>query len=213
MVVSRRSSTMRKVGIARKAAARNAGAPGSENMIDITDENLATTASVLGGMVGLLCGGAGLGVALFAGTAYFAREEDSDVSNVINGVARKGLETVNFARYIDGKYYITNSIGTAASEALKNVSDVQAFDEVGNSIQKFDKEMGIQTALGSTLTSASDMAAQSVTIARNWNSQNNLAEQIGKKIGEAFESSAWWTLMVGLAAIDIIAGPVFPAVF
>jgi len=86
---------MRKVGIARTAAARNAGAPGSENMIDITDENLATTASVLGGMVGLLCGGAGLGVALFAGTAYFAREEDSDVSNIINGVARKGLETVN----------------------------------------------------------------------------------------------------------------------
>jgi len=93
------------------------------------------------------------------------------------------------------------------------VSDVQAFDEVGSAIQKFDKETGIQRALGSTITSASDMAAQSVTTATKWSTQTNLGEQIGKKIGEAFESSAWWTLMVGLATIDIIAGPVFPTVF
>jgi len=168
----------------------------STALIKVTEESKVTTASVIGGVAGLLVGGVWVGGALFAATAYLAKKDDDDVSKAIKGLASTGLEAVNFAGYLGDKYDVTSSIGTAMSSALTDArknsdtsSVIEFFDNVGEAITKFDQDVGVKDTVGSAVTSASDLASQAVTKALELNDQYKITDKIGDKIKEVTDEA------------------------
>lgn len=186
---STRAATLRGARTSMHAEAEEAKT--SVALIKVTEESKVTTASVIGGVAGLLVGGVWVGGALFAATAYLARKEDDDVSKAIKGVASTGLEAINFAGYLGDKYDVTSSIGTAMTDALSDArknsdtsSVIEFFDGIGEAVTKFDQDVGIKDTVGNAVTSASDLASQAVSKALELNDQYKITDQIADKIKE-----------------------------
>jgi len=175
--------------------------PASESvaLVKVTEESKMTTASILGGLAGLLVGGVWVGAAVFAGASYYARKgEDDDITKTLKSVAASGLEVVNFGAAINEKYTVTDKLGSAISGALEGaksgenkeaVSTVTgALAGVKDAIQNLDNEIGIKDTLGNLATSASELAAQAVDKAVELNKEYKVTDQISAKIEEVTKS-------------------------
>lgn len=183
-----------------QAEPKSAPAGSSVSLVTVTEESKITTASLIGGVAGLLVGGIWLGGALFAATSYLARKEDDDVSKALKGVASGGLEVVNFAASVNDKYMVTEKVGSAFSEAIgsaknknnpdsEGVAGIAGFlDTVVNSVKSLDKDIGIKDTLGDLAVSASDLAAQAVDKVVELNKEYKITDQISEKIQEASKS-------------------------
>lgn len=178
--------------------AEEAAAPApspSYALVKVTDESSMTTASVLGGVVGLLVGGIWVGGAAFAAASYFARK-DSDLASGLKGVAASGLEALNFGAYVTDKYEVTGKIGSSFNSVLDNAKESASTKEaattvsgilsgVGDAIDSVDKDIGIKDTIGTVLMSGSELAAQAVDKAVELNEQYKVTDQIVEKITEA----------------------------
>lgn len=176
----------------RVAVHAEAEAKESVALVKITEESSKTTASVLGGVLGLLIGGIWVGGTLFTISSYLARKEDNDISKALKGVAAGSLEALNFTDYLNNKYTVTDKVGSALSDALekqKAGSNAQAAESVGSfldaagkAISDADKDIGLKSTLGNLVTSASDLAFQALDKAVELNDQYKITDQIKEKI-------------------------------
>jgi len=166
-------------------------------LVKVTEENKVTTASVLGGLAGLLVGGVWVGAGLFAAGAYLARkggEGDDDVSKALKGVAAGSIEALNFGAYLNDKYTVTDRLGGAISDAIgsakKSSSGETAaaasgfVDGVVDTIKAADREVDFKTTFGTLAASASDLAYQAVDKAVELNGQYKISDQIAEKLSE-----------------------------
>jgi hypothetical protein len=182
---------------AEEAAAPAAPAPSpSVALVKVTDESAMTTASVLGGVLGLLVGGVWVGGAAFAAASFFARKQDSDLATGLKGVAASGLEALNFGAYLNDKYEVTGSVGSSFSSVIDNAKTADNTKEaastvsgilsgVGEAIDSVDKDVGIKDTIGTVLMSGSELAASAVDKAFELNEQYKVTDQIVEKITEA----------------------------
>jgi len=153
-----------------------------------------TTASILGGLAGFLVGGIWVGGALFAVTSYLSRRDDDDISKALKGVAKSGLEAVNFGGYLNDKYAVTTSVSSTISGAVDNAktgsskeaveSVTSALDGVAGAIQAVDQDVGIKDTVGGFATTASDVAFQAVDKVVSANDEYKITDQIKAKIDE-----------------------------
>lgn len=187
---------------AEEAAATPAPAPApspspSVALVKVTEENKVATASVLGGLAGLLLGGVWVGAGLFAAGAYVSRREDSDASKALKGIASGSLEVVNFGAYLNDKFAVTDKLGSAISEAVGSAkassgSSSESLDSVTGVFQgavdafkAADEDIDFKTTLGTLVTSASDLASQAVEKVVEVNDTYKITDQIKEKIDEA----------------------------
>merc|ERR1719188_1688240 len=169
------------------------------SLVKVTDENVKTTASLLGGLVGTLVGGIWVGGALFAAASYFTRKDDDDISKALKGVASAGLEAINFGAAMNDKYTVTGKIGGAFSDAVDKVktdSTKATFaqvedvaDNIKGAIKSVDDDIGIKDTIGTLATSASDLAYQAVDKVVDLEKQYKVTDQIKEKIEEVTKSS------------------------
>eukprot|EP00418_Pyrodinium_bahamense_P078136 CAMPEP_0179055932 /NCGR_PEP_ID=MMETSP0796-20121207/23553_1 /TAXON_ID=73915 /ORGANISM="Pyrodinium bahamense, Strain pbaha01" /LENGTH=248 /DNA_ID=CAMNT_0020752595 /DNA_START=20 /DNA_END=766 /DNA_ORIENTATION=- len=198
-------ATMQGRAAARAAEGEPAPTPApapagsSTALVKVTEENKMTTASLLGGLAGLLVGGVWVGGAAFAAASYLARkEDDDDVSKALKGVASGGLEVLNFGAQVNDKYMVTDKLGNAISSALESaksgeskeaVSSVTGFFEgISSTIASVDRDIGIKDTLGQLTTNASELAFQAVDKAVELNREYKVTDQIAAKIEEATKS-------------------------
>lgn len=176
------------------AAAAPAPAPAPKEsvaLVKITEESSKTTASILGGALGLLLGGVWLGGTLFTISSYLARKEDSDVSKALKGIAAGSLEALNFTAYLNDKYAVTTKVSDAFAEAIKNQDTETSnsvssfFDGVKQAVDSLDKDIGLKKTFGDLATSASDLAFQALDKAVELNDKYKISDQIKEKIDEA----------------------------
>lgn len=191
-----------RVALYAEAAPAPAPAPSGESvaLVKITEESSMTTASVLGGVAGLLIGGVWVGGALFAASSYLARKEDSDVSKALKGIAAGSLEALNFSSYVNDKYTVTGKIGSAITDAVnsaKTGNNKETFDSIDKfvdgakeAIDSVDKDIGIKDTIGSVATSASELAFQAVEKVIELNDQYKITDQLKDKIDEATKSTS-----------------------
>jgi hypothetical protein len=165
----------------------------STALVKVTEENKATTASVLGFVAGILTGGVWVGAAAFAASSYLSRKDD-DVSTALKGIAATGLEAVNFGAYLSEKYEVSDKVGSAFDsvlesnpEAKKSVSS--AWDGISEAYETIDKDVGIKDTLGTILISGSELAQQAVQKAVDLNEQYKITDQIGEKVSEAIDQA------------------------
>jgi len=185
------------VALRAEPAASAASPSPSVALVKVTEESKATTASVLGGLAGLLVGGVWVGAGLFAAGAYLSRKEDSDVAKALKGVASGGLEVVNFGAYLNDKYTVTDRIGSALSDALgeadtgsESRESVSSFARsVTDAVKSADQEIGFKDTIGQIATSASDLACQAVDKVVELNMQYKVTDQIAEKINEAIDGA------------------------
>merc|ERR1711948_157574 len=152
------------------------------------------TASVLGGLAGLLVGGVWVGAGLFTAGAYFARKDD-DVSKALKGVAAGGMEALNFVSYLNDKYTVTDKFGSAISDAIdsaKSSSNSESTEAISGflggvvgTVKEADKDIDFKGTFGTLAMSASDLANQAVEKAVEVNEKYKLVDQIKEKIDEA----------------------------
>jgi hypothetical protein len=163
-------------------------------LVKVSEENAITTASLLGGTVGLLTGGVWVGAALFAASSYLSRQEDSDVSTALKGVSSTALETLNFGAYLNDKYAVTSTISDSFASALesspqakKSVDD--AWSGVSEAYSSVDQDVGIKDTLGTILASGSELASQAIDKVVELNDQYKVTDQIGEKISEVIDKA------------------------
>jgi len=185
---------MRMAEEAEAAAPAPAPSP-SVALVKVTEESAITTAGVLGGVVGLLLGGVWVGGALFATTSYLAKREDDDIAKAFKGVASSGLEALNFGAYLNDKYEVTGSLGSAITNAVDSAKQnestkesvttvTSALDGVKEAIDTFDKDVGIKDTFGTILTSGTDLAFQAVDKVIKLNEEYKVTDKIVEKFEE-----------------------------
>jgi len=157
-------------------------------------ENAITTASLLGGTVGLLTGGVWVGAALFAASSYLSRQEESDLSTALKGVSTTALETLNFGAYLNDKYAVTNTISDSFASALESSPEAKksvddAWSGVSEAYNSVDQDVGIKDTLGTILASGSELASQAIDKAVELNDQYKVTDQIGEKISEVIDKA------------------------
>mmetsp|Transcript_75202 Transcript_75202/g.119424 ORF Transcript_75202/g.119424 Transcript_75202/m.119424 type:complete len:244 (-) Transcript_75202:239-970(-) len=178
-----------------KAETPKAETPKSVALVQVTKENTIATASVLGGLTGLLLGGFWIGAAGFVATSYLAKKEDDDVSTVLKGVSSASLEALNFVDYLNQKYEVSGQVGAALSDALdtsegETSSSVKsALGTVNGAIDSFDKDIGIRETLGGLVLAGSDLANQLATKVVELNTEYKVTDQLKSKIDEAMDKS------------------------
>lgn len=154
-------------------------------IVKVTEENKITTASVIGGIAGLLIGGVWVGGALFTISSYLARKKDDDVAAALKGVAAGSMEALNFVGYLNDKYTVTDKIGSALDDALKNSGDVaSAVKTAGDAVKAFDKDVGIKDSLGGILAASSDLLSQALDKAVELDKEYKVIDQVKAKIDE-----------------------------
>eukprot|EP00929_Paragymnodinium_shiwhaense_P104312 TRINITY_DN6863_c0_g1_i1.p1 TRINITY_DN6863_c0_g1~~TRINITY_DN6863_c0_g1_i1.p1 ORF type:complete len:348 (+),score=88.61 TRINITY_DN6863_c0_g1_i1:107-1150(+) len=139
-------------------------------IIKLTEENIMTTAGLLGGLLGLFVGGFWLGAAVFASFSYMSREQkDNTFSKGLRGIARGTIEVLNYTAKMDEKYELTNKVGdgfTKVAEKAKQEKQTSGFGQfvsnMGEAMQAFDKDVGIMRTAGTITSSASDVAASAL---------------------------------------------------
>mmetsp|Transcript_148871 Transcript_148871/g.387114 ORF Transcript_148871/g.387114 Transcript_148871/m.387114 type:complete len:249 (-) Transcript_148871:146-892(-) len=189
-------------GVARHAEGAGAPSPSpSVALVKVTEESKVTTASLLGGLAGLLVGGVWVGAGLFAAGSYLARKEDSDLSKALKGVASGGLEVLNFGAYLNDKYAVTDKLGSAISEAVDSATEASGsskdsadsasgfFKGLADAVRAADEDIDFKGTFGTLTTSASDLANQAVEKAVQVNEQYKITDQIKEKIDEATEGA------------------------
>lgn len=177
---------------AEKAPAPAAAPKTSTALVPMTEENIITTAGLLGGIVGLLVGGVWIGGALFAAASYFAREDD-DIGKALKGIAVGGMEAINFSANVNEKYTVTDKVGKTISEAAeKAIQDEEQLDSIkgtwsqaASAVDKLDKDINIKSTVGSLLVGAGDIASQAVKKGVELNTQYKVTDQIKAKIEES----------------------------
>jgi len=186
-----RTEHARRTSLRAEAAASPSPSP-SVALVKVTEENKMTTASVLGGLAGLLVGGVWVGAGLFAAGSYLTRKDD-DIAKALKGVASGSLEVLNFGGYLNDKYTVTDKIGSAFNEALESTSSGSSSTDsvsgfvtgVVDAVKTADKDIGFKDTLGQLASSASDLAYQAVEKAVDLNAQYKITDQIKEKIDEA----------------------------
>jgi len=191
---------MRAVPVPRSpvvAHAEAAPAPtpsSSVALVNVNEENKLTTASLIGGVAGLLVGGLWVGVGLFAAASYLSRNDtSSDVSKVLTGISGAGLEAVNFAAGVESKYEVTGKVGDVFSDALESAKkkpkqkvvarSMSTFaNAVGGYLHSVDKDMGVKDALGDFLTAASEIAYSTVASVVEFSHKYNVTDRIKERI-------------------------------
>jgi len=176
----------------RSVALRAEDSKKSVALVKVTEENAITTASLLGGVVGVLTGGVWVGAALFTATSYLSRKEDSDLSDALKGVSTAAIETLNFGAYINDKYTVTGQISDAFSNALESSPSAkksidEAWSGVSKAYESVDQDVGIKDTLGTILLSGSELASQAVDKVVELNDQYKVTEQISEKLSEAID--------------------------
>mmetsp|Transcript_77336 Transcript_77336/g.216173 ORF Transcript_77336/g.216173 Transcript_77336/m.216173 type:complete len:227 (-) Transcript_77336:478-1158(-) len=161
-------------------------------LVKVTEENAITTASLLGGTVGLLTGGVWIGAALFAVSSYLSRQEDSDVSKALKGVSSTALEALNFGAYLNDKYAVTSTVSDSFASALESNPETKktiddAWSGVKDAYTSVDQDVGIKDTLGTILASGSELASQAVDKAVELNNKYKFVDQIGEKISEVID--------------------------
>jgi len=176
--------------VAALAAAEKDDAPkdsgASSALVAVTEDTKITAASVLGGVAGLLVGGVWIGAALFAATAFVARQ-DNDASKALKGTAGGALEALNFGSYLNDRYDVTGKVGGAITDAVEKTDSKDAKNllaTVKQTASDADKELNLKSTAGSFVTSASDLAAQVVGKATELNEKYQITDQIGSKISQ-----------------------------
>jgi len=183
---ARAGAPHRQVFVRAEDTASSSGS--SVSIVKMTEENKMTTASVLGGVLGLLLGGVWVGAATFAASSYLSRREDDDFSKALKGVAAGGLEVLNFGGYVNEKYAVTGQIGSAIENALGDDAK-KSLRNVVESVEAVDKDVGFKETFGSLCTNASELATKAVTKAVEVNEEYKISEQIVDKVKEATQSA------------------------
>mmetsp|Transcript_75200 Transcript_75200/g.119417 ORF Transcript_75200/g.119417 Transcript_75200/m.119417 type:complete len:243 (-) Transcript_75200:239-967(-) len=177
-----------------KAETPKAETPKSVALVQVTKENTIATASVLGGLTGLLLGGFWIGAAGFVASSYLAKKDD-DVSAVLKGVSSASLEALNYVDSLNKKYEVTDKVGGAVSNALdssggETSSSVKsALGSAKEAIDGFDKDIGIKATLGGLVLAGSDLANQLATKVVELNTEYKVTDQLKSKIDEAMDKS------------------------
>jgi len=179
--------------LAMRAEASPAPAPApapSSALVKVSEENVVTTAGVLGGLLGLWFGGLWLGAGLFAASSFAVRQ-DNDVSKAIKGLAANSLEALNFTASMNEKYAVTDQVGSKLSEAIESEESVKsALKSAKGAIDSVDKDVGIKDTVGSLLTSASNLAATAVDKAIEVNDKYKVTDQLTEKVKEATKKAS-----------------------
>mmetsp|Transcript_142638 Transcript_142638/g.397469 ORF Transcript_142638/g.397469 Transcript_142638/m.397469 type:complete len:242 (+) Transcript_142638:95-820(+) len=158
-------------------------------LVKVTEESKMTTASLLGGLFGLVFGGVWVGGAIFAASSYLARRDDDDLSKALKGIAGGSLEALNFGAYINDKYAVTDKVGGAITDALGDDSK-KAVDGLLESVKAADQDFGFKESYGALATSASELASQAVAKGVELNEEYKVTGQIVEKINEATKSAS-----------------------
>jgi len=164
-------------------------------LVRLSEENVQTTASLLGGVLGLLVGGVWVGAALFAATTYLTRREEDDISKALKGVARTGLEAINSVGDLNEQYKVSDQVGNSLSAAVQSAKENPstkdaatavsgAVEKAVDSVSKFDKEVDIKGTAGSLLTSASNTTYDAVEKVADLNKEYKVTDAVGKKLDE-----------------------------
>jgi len=184
------------VGASARPRARGGAAPlraegeKSVALVRVSEENAITTASLLGGTVGLLTGGVWVGAAVFVASSYLSRQEDSDVSTALKGVSSTALETLNFGAYLNDKYAVTSTISDSFASAVESSPQAKnAWSGVNEAYTSVDKDVGIKDTLGTILASGSELASQAIDKVVELNDQYKVTDQIGEKISEVIDKA------------------------
>jgi len=151
---------------------------GSAALVKVTEENISTTASIVGGLVGLWFGGLWVGGALFVAASYITRKGDNDVATALKGVSSATLGVINYSGDINDKYKFTNKIGSSLGDALKK----NGGGGVLSSIESTVEELRLKDTLGTLATSTSDAASQAVDKVVDFNKEYKIIDQITEKI-------------------------------
>jgi hypothetical protein len=178
---------------AEEAAASPGPAPSSSvALVKVNEENAITGAGTLAGVAGLLLGGIWIGGAFFTIASYLARKKDDDVSKALQGLATSGIEAINFVANLNDKYEVTGKIGSAIKEKLDSASAgdnketassvSKVLSTVTESIESFDKDVGIKDTLGSILTAGSELSAKALDKVVELDKQYKVTEQLKEKI-------------------------------
>lgn len=164
-------------------------------LVRLTDENVQNTASLLGGVVGLLVGGIWVGAALFAATTYFSRRPEDDISKAINGVARTGLEAINGAGDLNAEYQVTDQVGSSLSGAVQSAKEnpstkdaaeavTGAIDTAVDSFTKFEKEVDVKGSASNLLNSVTSVTYDAVDKVAELDKEYKVTDAVGKKLDE-----------------------------
>jgi len=164
---------------------------GKAPLVKLSQENVQTTASLLGGVLGLLVGGVWVGAILFAATTYLSRREEDDIANAINGVARTGLEAINSVGDLNQEYQVTEQVGSSLAGVVKSAKEnpdtkdaatavTGAIDSVVESATKFDKDVDIKGSAGAAIGSVTSVTYEAVDKAVELGKDLGIADKLGE---------------------------------
>jgi len=164
-------------------------------LVKVSNENVQTAASVLGGVLGLLVGGVWVGAALGAATAFLTRQEDNDITSTIKTVARTGLEAINSLGDLNEEYKVTDQVGSSLSDAVKTAKEnpstkdaatavTDVIDKAVESVKKIDKEVDIKGTAGSVIASVGSVTEDIVDKVSELIKEYKITDTVGKKIEE-----------------------------
>jgi len=163
--------------------------------VKLTDENVKTSASVLGGVFGLLVGGVWVGAILFFAASFLARREEDNITKTINDVARTALEAINSVGDLNEQYQVTDQVGSFLSDAVQSAKEnpstkdaatavTGVIDKAVDYVSNFDKEVDIKGTAGSLIISGSNAAADAVDKLAELAKEYKVTDAVGKKIDE-----------------------------
>jgi len=188
------------------AGASSTDSGGSVSLVKISETNVKTNASVLGGLAGLWVGGIWGSAIVFLLTSYVARNLDDDkadptakdLSKGVQGVSQASLEALNAAGYVNDKYQLTDKatevLGGLVNKLKDNPSAKGVVDQIedlaknaGKVYTDLDDEIGLKDTAGSILTSLSELAELGLNKVQDLNSEYKVTATIGDKVKEVSE--------------------------
>lgn len=108
--------------------AKAAAMPESSAIVPINEENVETSAGVLGAAAGLVLSGPPVAAAL-AITANFVSKQESGAGKTMRAAGEAGIQVYNFLSSTDEKYGITDKAGSALSSALDSAKEKDTSDD------------------------------------------------------------------------------------
>jgi len=194
--VSQRGCSRVSLRAESASESENSGKDGGKApIVKLSDENVQTAASVLGGVLGLVVGGVWVGAALGVATAFLTRQEDNDMSSAIKTVARTGLEAINSLGDLNEEYKVTDQVGSSLSDAVKTAKEnpstkdaatavTDVIDKAVDSVKKIDKEVDIKGTAGSVIASVGSVTEDIVDKVSELIKEYKITDTVGKKIEE-----------------------------
>jgi len=93
------------------------------DVIELTDRNAIKSAGFIALLVGYAYGGIWLGVALFIAASWAGTRRTDEFATAVKGLGRNGMKVVNFGGYLDGKYKLTEQLGSSIANASSSVKE------------------------------------------------------------------------------------------